>query len=138
MIGTLTLRPTLSQRVVHESVRSNGTSTSKVFSETTLSGTVFSDWARHQLSVTGSGTWQKKLSGTGTESPNANLDALLRLDLINDITATLGAGYSYSEENETDPNAISGPVPSQAYTRRAQALACRNSSECCGARRPLR
>jgi hypothetical protein len=108
MIGTLTLRPTLSQRVVHESVRSNGTSTSKVFSETTLSGTVFSDWARHQLSVTGSGTWQKKLSGTGTESPNANLDALLRLDLINDITATLGAGYSYSEENETDPNAISG------------------------------
>lgn len=108
MIGTLTLRPTLSQRVVHESVSSSGTSTSRVYSETTLSGTLFSDWARHELSVTGSGTWQKNLSGTGTESPNANLEALLRLDLINDITASVGAGYSYSEESRTDPNAISG------------------------------
>jgi hypothetical protein len=108
MIGTLTLRPTLSQRIVHESVRSIGNNTSRVYSETTLSGTVFSDWARHELSITGSGTWQENLSGTGTESPSANLDALLRLDLINDITATIGAGYSYSEESRTDPNAISG------------------------------
>ncbi len=108
MIGTLTLRPTLSQRVVHESVHSIGNKTSRVYSETTLSGTAFSDWSRHELSINGSGTWQENLSGTGTESPNANLDALLRLDLINDMTATVGAGYSYSEESQTDPNAISG------------------------------
>ncbi len=108
MIGNLTLRPTLSQRIVHESVRFSDSKTSRVYSETTLSGTVFSDWARHELSLTGSGTWQENLSGTGTESPNANLDALLRLDLINDITATVGAGYSYYEESQTDPNAIAG------------------------------
>lgn len=108
MIGTLTLRPTLSERIVRESVTGTGFSTSRVYSETTLSGTLDSNWSRHQLSVTGSGTWQENLSGTGTESPNANLDAALRLDLFNDLSATIGAGYTYTQESRTDPNAIFG------------------------------
>ncbi|WP_422371457.1 outer membrane beta-barrel protein [Hoeflea sp.] len=108
MIGTLTLRPTLSERIVRESVKGTGFATSRIYSETTLSGILESDWSRHQLSVTGSGTWQENLSGTGTESPNANIDAALRLDLFNDISATLGAGYTYTQESRTDPNAISG------------------------------
>jgi hypothetical protein len=107
-LGTLTLRPTLSQRVVRESVKNGGASSSRTYSETTLSGTLDSDWSRHQFSVIGAGTWQENLSGTGTESPNAYLDAILRLDMINDMTATVGAGYSYSQESRTDPNAISG------------------------------
>ncbi|MEQ8482552.1 MAG: outer membrane beta-barrel protein [Hoeflea sp.] len=108
MIGALTLRPTLSERIVRESVKGTGYSTSRVYSETTLSGTLNSNWSRHRLSVTGSGTWQENLSGTGTESPNANLDAALRLDLVNDISATIGAGYTYTQESRTDPNAIFG------------------------------
>ena len=106
--GSLTLRPTLDQRVVHESVRYGPTRTSRTYSQTTLSGTLESDWSRHQLNVDGSGTWQKNLSGTGTETPSANINARLNLDLINDITGVLGAGYSYSRESRTDPNAISG------------------------------
>ena len=106
--GSLTLRPTLDQRVVHESVRYGTTRTSRTYSQTTLSGTLESDWSRHQLNVDGSGTWQRNLSGTGTETPSANIDARLNLDLINDITGVLGAGYSYSRESRTDPNAIAG------------------------------
>lgn len=106
--GSLTLRPTLDQRVVRESQRYGTTRTSRTYSETTLSGTLDSDWTRNQLAITGSGTWQRNLSGLGTESPSANLNAILRLDMLNDITATLGAGYSYSQESRTDPNAISG------------------------------
>jgi len=107
-LGTLTLRPTLDQRVVHESVRFGSSRTNRTYSQTTLSGVLESDWSRHQLRIDGSGTWQKNISGTGTESPSANLDALLNLDLVNDFTAILGTGYSYSQESRTDPNAISG------------------------------
>lgn len=107
-IGTLTLRPTLEQRVVHESVRYGTDRTSRTYSQTTLSGVLESDWSRHQLRVDGTGTWQKNISGTGTETPSADFNALLNLDLFNDFTALLGTGYSYSQESRTDPNAISG------------------------------
>jgi hypothetical protein len=60
------------------------------------------------LNIDGTGTWQENMSGTGTESPSADINARLDLDLVNDITARLGAGYSYSQESRTDPNAISG------------------------------
>ncbi|OCW59365.1 outer membrane beta-barrel protein [Hoeflea olei] len=108
MLGTLTLRPTIGERVVHESVDYGSSKTSRVYSETTVSGTLQSDWSRHQLTVDGAASFQKNLSGTGTEEPRANIDARLDLDLVNDVTATLGAGYSYSEESRTDPNAIAG------------------------------
>jgi len=107
-LGTFTLRPTLDQKVVHESVRFGTGSTRRTYSQTTLSGVLESDWSRHQLRIDGSGTWQENISGTGTESPSANLNALLNLDLVNDFTAFLGSGYSYSQESRTDPNAISG------------------------------
>lgn len=106
--GTLILRPTLDQRVVHESVRFGTGTTSRTYSQTTLSGVLESDWSRHQLRVDGTGTWQKNLSGTGTEAPSADFNALLNLDLVNDFMAFLGTGYSYSQESRTDPNAISG------------------------------
>jgi hypothetical protein len=91
-IGTLTLRPTLDQRIIREAVRFGTSKTSRTYSQTSLSGTLQSDWSRHQLNIDGTGTWQENLSGTGTESPSANLDALFASILINDITATIGAG----------------------------------------------
>ncbi|MDZ7599750.1 MAG: outer membrane beta-barrel protein [Hoeflea sp.] len=108
MLGSLLLRPTLTERIIHESNSFGAAKSSRVYSETTLSGTLQSDWSRHQLTVDGSATYQKNLSGTGTEQPSANLDARLNLDLLNDMTGILGAGYSYSRESRTDPNAISG------------------------------
>jgi hypothetical protein len=107
-IGTLTLRPTLDQRIIREAVRFGTSKTSRTYSQTSLSGTLQSDWSRHQLNIDGTGTWQENISGTGTESPSADINARLDLDLVNDITARLGAGYSYSQESRTDPNAISG------------------------------
>ncbi|PHR19401.1 MAG: hypothetical protein COA37_18465 [Hoeflea sp.] len=106
--GTLTLRPTLDQRVVHESVRYGSDRTRRTYSQSTLSGSLESNWSRHQFRADGSGTWQKNISGTGTETPSADFNAQLNLDLINDVTALLGTGYSYSQESRTDPNAISG------------------------------
>lgn len=127
MLGSLVLRPTVGQRIVYESVRDNGAKTSRVYSETTLSGTLSSDWSRHELTVEGVGAWQKNLSGTGTESPSAALDARLRLDLANELTATLGAGYSYSQESRTDPNAVAGAAAqSGIHALRASAGLQRN------------
>lgn len=108
MLGTLTLRPTLGERIVWESVSYGTEKTNRTYSETTLSGTLQSDWSRHQLAIDGTANWEENLSGTGAESPDAYLNALLRLDFVNDVTATLGAGYSYSQESRTDPNAIAG------------------------------
>jgi hypothetical protein len=110
----LTLRPTLDQRIIRESVRFGTSKTSRTYSQTSLSGTLQSDWSRHQLNIDGTGTWQKNISGTGTESPSADINARLDLDLVNDITARLGAGYSYSQESRTDPNAISGASSAQS------------------------
>ncbi|SOE16360.1 hypothetical protein SAMN05877838_1224 [Hoeflea halophila] len=107
-LGTLTLRPTLDQRVVHESVRYGSDRPRRTYSQTTLSGTLESDWSRHQFRADGTGTLQKNLSGTGTETPSADFNAQLNLDLVNAITALFGTGYSYSQESRTDPNAISG------------------------------
>lgn len=106
--GSLTLRPTLDERIVQETIRYDSTKTSRVYSQMTLSGTLQSDWSRHQLDADATGTWQKNLSGTGTESPSADINARLRLDLVDDLAALLGAGYSFSQESRTDPNAISG------------------------------
>lgn len=106
--GSLTLRPTLDQRVVRESVRYGTSRTNRTYSQTTLSGTLDSDWSRHRLNIDGTGTWQENIAGTGTETPSADVNARLNLDLVKDFNALLGAGYSYSQESRTDPNAISG------------------------------
>ncbi|MCY0096559.1 outer membrane beta-barrel protein [Hoeflea ulvae] len=108
MLGTLTLRPTIDQKIVRETVSFGADKTSRTYSETTVSGTLQSDWSRHQLAIDGSASWEENISGTGTESPEADLDARLNLDLANDLTAIIGAGYSYSQESSTDANAIAG------------------------------
>ncbi|WP_158285023.1 outer membrane beta-barrel protein [Hoeflea marina] len=109
-IGTLVLRPTVSEKIVHETRRDGSGTTGRTFSETTLTGTLESDWSRHRLTVDGVATLQKNLSGTGSEQPRATLDAVLLLDLSRDLQATLKAGYDFSREDRTDPNAVSGAV----------------------------
>ncbi len=108
MLGRLTLRPTVSEKIVHESFRDATTSTTRLLSETTVSATLESDWARHQLTVEGTGTWEENLSGTGAEEPTASIDGRLDLDLGHDLTAALTLGYAYEQESRTDPNAVAG------------------------------
>jgi hypothetical protein len=48
-IGTFTLRPTLDQRIIRESVRFGNSRTSRTYSQTSLSGTVQSDWSTSSI-----------------------------------------------------------------------------------------
>jgi hypothetical protein len=107
-LGTLILRPSLSQKLGNEWTKSGSVKDNRIFSETGLKGTVTSDWSRHELTVGAEGAWQKTLSGDGTDKPRADIDARLRLDLADDTIATLSGSYSFSREDTDDPNAVSG------------------------------
>ncbi|OJF94508.1 outer membrane beta-barrel protein [Pararhizobium antarcticum] len=107
-LGTFTLKPSLSQTINHETTKNGSSKESRSYLQTGLKGTLTSDWSRHQLTVTGEGTWQRNIGGEGATEPVANLDAELRLDISNETTGTLRAGYRFEREDSTDPNAISG------------------------------
>lgn len=105
--GSFILKPTLGQTYNFESNKTGSSKENRSYLETGLKGTLTSDWSRHQLTVTGEGTWQRNVSGTGETEPTADIEAALRLDLSEQTTATLKAGYHFEREDSTDPNAIS-------------------------------
>lgn len=105
--GSFVLKPTLGQTFNHETTKTGETRESRSYMETGLRGVLTSDWSRHQLMVTGEGTWQRNLSGTGETEPTADINAALRLDIGHATTATLRAGYHFEREDSTDPNAVS-------------------------------
>jgi len=107
-LGSLILRPSLSQRLGAERQKSGGVKSDRTFSETGLKGTLTSDWSRHELNVGAEGAWQETLSGDDTDKPRAAIDARLRLDLADDTIATLSGSYSFGREDSDDPNAVSG------------------------------
>ena len=104
--GSFVLKPTLGQTYNFESNKTGSSKENRSYLETGLKGTLTSDWSRHQLTVTGEGTWQRNVSGTGETEPTADIEAALRLDLSEQTTATLKAGYHFEREDSTDPNAI--------------------------------
>lgn len=123
-IGTFNFRPSLEQDVGAEKTVSGGGSSSRTYSQTTLGGEITSDWARHELRLSGSGTWQKNIAGTGETEPTAALDAKLRLDVSRDTTVNLNASYNFARESSTDPNSIVGAsVQSGVHTFAASAEA---------------
>ncbi|CAN7233909.1 outer membrane beta-barrel protein [Pararhizobium sp. LjRoot235] len=107
-LGSFILKPTLGQTFNYESTKTGSSKESRSYLETGLKGTLTSDWSRHQLSVTGEGTWQRNVSGSSETEPTADIEAALRLDIGNDTTGTLKAGYHFEREDATDPNALSG------------------------------
>lgn len=107
-LGTFTLRPSVNQSYNVETNKGGGTNDHRTFLETDFENTLISNWDRHQLTFTGNGIWQRNLSGTGEEQPNVNVGADLRLDLANQTTAHLTAGYRFYREDTDDPNALSG------------------------------
>lgn len=107
-LGSFTLRTSSNQSLNSESVRDANGRTHRNYYAGTLNGTLSSDWARHALTITGSGTYEKNISGTGETEPNATIDADLRLDLSDQTIAHLTAGYGFEREETTNPNAISG------------------------------
>lgn len=109
-LGTFTLRPSVNQSINSETTRSGSSTSRRNYLATTLNGTLTSDWARHALTITGAGTFQKNISGTGQTEPNGRLDADLRLDLADQTVAHVLAGYAFERQDATDPNAIAGTV----------------------------
>ena len=73
-------------------VKYGSSSFSRTYSETTLEGTLESDWSRHKLTVTGEGSYQANISGEGQEEPTASVDAVLDLDLTETLGGQLAAG----------------------------------------------
>jgi hypothetical protein len=107
-VGTFILRPELTQSIGHESQKTGSFREDRTYSQTTLRGSLTSDWSRHKLTVTGSGTFQKNISGSGETEPYADVSADLRLDLAPETTADLTAGYNFYRESSSDPNAVIG------------------------------
>lgn len=107
-LGTMMLKPTISQGLVTESTKSGDQTERKTYWDTGLKGTLTSDWSSHQLTINGQGNWRRQLSDNVDDEPTASIDADLRLDLADDMAARLTAAYSFSREDTTDPNAISG------------------------------
>lgn len=108
-VGSFLLRPSISQGIDTEITRSNGAKTRRDYLSTGIRGTLSSDWSRHSLTVTGEGTFERNINGgQNGERPEANINADLRLDLSNDTVAHITGGYSFTREDDYDPNAIGG------------------------------
>ena len=108
-LGSFLLRPSVNQGVNTEITRSSGTKTRRDYLSTAIRGTMTSDWSRHSLTVTGEGTLEHNLSGGSTgERPEAKINADLRLDVSRDTVAHITGGYSFTREDDYDPNAVGG------------------------------
>lgn len=116
-LGTFTLRPSVNQSINIEQDRTGSTKDDRTFLQTDLRSTLTSDWDRHALTITGEGVWQRNISGTGEEKPTVSLNADLRLDLPADTTAHITAGYQFSREDTSDPNAIAGATKQSAVNQ---------------------
>lgn len=107
-LGSFVLKPSLEQGVKSQKTTNGATSSRRAYLETSIRGTLTSDWTRHELNVTGEGHWQKNLHGKLPTDPGARLDADLRLDLPADTVAHVTGGYQTGREDNNDPNALDG------------------------------
>ena len=74
------------------------------FSQTDLNVRLESDWSRHQAIIEANNSLQKPFTEDGELVPTLSLDGDLRLDLLDGITANLGAGYVYTTESTSSDN----------------------------------
>ena len=107
-LGSFILKPSITQSLKSQKTTGNGADAKRSYLETSGTGTLTSDWARHELTIKGQGRWQKNLSGDLPTDSDGSLDADLRLDLSDQTQAHITGGYELGREDNTDPNAISG------------------------------
>lgn len=109
-VGTFILRPSLTETIGSERTTVGKDTTSRTYLRSGLRASLTSDWDLHQLRIDAEGTWEKTLSGVRQDDPEAKINAELRLDLSDETTATLRAGYSLSREEIGDANAVKNAV----------------------------
>lgn len=114
-LGSFILRPSLTTSIGNETTKSPGSSSvSRSFGQAELKGTLTSDWSLHQLTITGDGTYQRNIAGTGQTDPSLTIGADLRLDLPAESVAHLTGGYALTRESANDPNAVLGATDQSA------------------------
>lgn len=109
-VGSFILRPSLTETIGSERTTTGGDASTRTYLRSGLRASLLSDWSLHQLRIDAEGTWDKTLSGTRQDDPEARIQAELKLDLADETTATLRAGYSLSREEIGDPNAVANAV----------------------------
>ena len=122
-IGSMTLRPALTETVGTEGDRSGKTKSSRSYIQSGFRGALTSNWSRHSLDIEADATWQKTLSGLRKDDPEGKINATLKLDLSDNMIATLKAGYSLGREDVSAANAIANAATQaeiEQYTLNAE------------------
>lgn len=107
-VGTMVLRSSLQNQIFYESEKVGTASEYRVYDQTTLDVSLESDWSRHSLTLSGSGTYEENLRGNLSADPTVDLGADVILDLSDAVTANIQGSYNYSVDDRSDPNANSG------------------------------
>jgi hypothetical protein len=121
--GSFILRPALTETFGAERTKNGDGSSTRTYLRSGLKVSATSDWSLHQLKIDAEGTWDKTFSGPPDDDPEGKLEAALRLDLSDETTATLKAGYSLEREDISDPNAVANATTQsdvQQYTASAE------------------
>ena len=109
-VGSFILRPALTETLGAERTKNGDGDTTRAYLRSGLRASLTSDWSLHQLKIDAEGTWDRTFSGPKDDDPEGKIDAELRLDLSDETTATLKAGYSLEREDIGDPNAVANAV----------------------------
>lgn len=109
-MGSFILRPSITETIGSERTTIGGKSSTRTYIRSGAKASLTSDWSLHQLRIDAEGTWDKTLSGVRQDDPEGKIQAELRLDLSDETTATLKAGYSLRREDIGDPNAVANAV----------------------------
>lgn len=109
-LGSFILRPSITETIGSERTTTGKDTDTRTYLRTGLKASLTSDWSLHQLQIDAEGAWDKTLSGTRQDDPEGKIQAALRLDLADETTATLRAGYSLRREDIGDPNAVADAV----------------------------
>lgn len=124
-VGSFILRPSLTETLGSERTATGDDTSTRTYLRSGLRTSMTSDWSLHQLRIDAEGTWDKTLSGMRQDDPEANIQSELRLDLSDQTTATLRAGYKLSREEIGDPNAVANAVTQSEvneYTASAEVM----------------
>jgi len=105
--GSFIVTPTLEQGIGWAS-NATGASGGRPawFSESALRLNIISDWSRHAATIRADGLYRKSLSGAPIEDIEGGIRGELRLDLMDDFTATASAGYRMRPEDASTPGTI--------------------------------
>ena len=77
-----------------------------VFSQSTLTGRLVSDWSRHEAELNIAATYRRNMSGPVKDEPQVDADGRVRLDISRDMTAVLRGAVSFSREDDLTIGAV--------------------------------